>query len=301
MGMGARQICRMFPLTEVALVYALPQAMKWRPDPQQTASWSTVGGVMTIVGTGAVLTLALAPSAHISLLLIFACGAIAVLGAYLMVAPLLGWWPWADGLPRSSRFGLALIGTVALIVVAVKHGGHASLKHSLRTSASAGNVDAAGSQAPSSSSGATYLPGVSAYNGVRFSAEIPIGWYVHENEMEQSGEIESTWHDSVDENDLIVIDLKPAGNDSPREYAEPVHRKLLSEPGYDETYYGPGDLHGFDSWMWIFRVSEHESIDYFFTRCSTTFAVLGSATVSRFSTLRATFRATAQSVRARCH
>jgi hypothetical protein len=71
--------------------------MRWRPDPEDKAAWSTAGGVvMTTAAGGAIGWLAIAEptSSHEPLWPVFAFGVVAVMGLYGMLAPLLHWWPW---------------------------------------------------------------------------------------------------------------------------------------------------------------------------------------------------------------
>jgi hypothetical protein len=140
-----------------------------------------------------------------------------------------------------------------------------------------------------------------AYNGTHFTAEVPAGWRLQEAEVPKSEGVESTWRNPSNPSDALLIDASPATNRTLQQDAAPVQEQLLSDRGYDELYYGPGDLPGVGSWMWIWRISGRQRIDYFFHRCSTDFGVLGSTVVGRFIHLRAIFRLVAQSVRANCH
>jgi mono/diheme cytochrome c family protein len=113
--------------------------MKWHPDPEHTAAWSAVGGVVTITATSATLTLAREPAtAHVSSWLVYACGALALLGIYLMIAPLAHWWPWSSGVKparedgrsggggqRRARLagGLLVAASIAAALVALVAGG----------------------------------------------------------------------------------------------------------------------------------------------------------------------------------
>lgn len=140
-----------------------------------------------------------------------------------------------------------------------------------------------------------------SYRGARFSANVPAGWRIEENEASRSGSVESTWHDPANTRDSLLIDASPATDRTLQEDAAPVQQELLGEPGYQELYYGPGDLGGVESWMWVWRIGTYQRIDYFFDRCSTDFAALGSSSPGRFDHLRSMFRSVAQSVRAKCH
>jgi hypothetical protein len=68
----------------------------WHPDREDKAAWSTAGGVvMTAAAGGAIAWLAIAePStSHEPLWPVYAFAAVAVVGFYGMLAPLLQWWP----------------------------------------------------------------------------------------------------------------------------------------------------------------------------------------------------------------
>lgn len=69
--------------------------MRWRPDPEHSPAWSAAGGAVMVLTGGATVVLATQPStSHIPSPLVWGCAALAVIGAYGMVAPLMHWWPW---------------------------------------------------------------------------------------------------------------------------------------------------------------------------------------------------------------
>ncbi len=150
--------------------------------------------------------------------------------------------------------------------------------------------------------GATESSAISlvAYRGRRFTVGVPSGWRIVEDEVEKEGYVESKWRDPTNPSYTVLVNASRAPHLSLREDAAPVHEILLKESDYRELYYGEGDLHGTSSWMWVFRVSAYQRIDYFFEKCTNGFGVLGSAPPARFSRLRATFRAVAQSVQSTC-
>jgi hypothetical protein len=138
------------------------------------------------------------------------------------------------------------------------------------------------------------------YVAADYSAEIPAGWHQVEDEVLRPSETESRWHAPGSENDYLLIDSHPPTHLIPEEDAAPVHADLEKAPSYREIYYGPGDLTGITSWMWVFNVEGSERIDYFFETCRKTMAVLGSTEQGHFDQSRPIFRAVAQSVRAHC-
>lgn len=141
------------------------------------------------------------------------------------------------------------------------------------------------------------LPSLVSYHGARISAAIPAGWSTLENESHKTGYIESKWSNPANPNDTVLVDTSPATPDTLEQDAAPVHEALLAASGYQQLSYGPGNLTGVDSWMWVFRISGDQRVDYFFNRCASGYAVLGSTVPSRYNQLLATFRAVAQSVR----
>jgi hypothetical protein len=153
---------------------------------------------------------------------------------------------------------------------------------------------------PAGSSPAPAQPSFAAYHGQRITAEVPAGWAIVENEARKTGYVESKWQSAADADDTVLIDFSPATDLTLEEDAAPVHKDLQAAAGYQEIYYGVGDLTGSASWMWLFRISGDERVDYFFNRCTLGFGVLGSTRSSRFAGMRATFRAVAQSVQAGC-
>jgi hypothetical protein len=151
-----------------------------------------------------------------------------------------------------------------------------------------------------SSSPAQAQPSFVAYHGRGIAAEVPAGWAIIENEAHKTGYIESKWQSAADADDTVLIDFSPATDLTLEEDAAPVHKDLQAAAGYQEIYYGVGDLIGSASWMWLFRISGDERVDYFVNRCRLDFGVLGSTRSSRFAKMRATFRTVAQSVQAGC-
>lgn len=148
---------------------------------------------------------------------------------------------------------------------------------------------------PGSAKGGAALP-LMRYGGNAISAEIPAGWSTIENEAHKPGYVESKWRNPADPDDTILIDTSTATHDTLEQDAAPVHDDLLRASGYQEISYGPDDLAGLKSWMWVFRLSGDQRVDYFFNRCASGFAVLGSTVPSRFAQLAATFRLVAESV-----
>ncbi len=211
--------------------------------------------------------------------------------------------------------GALVVAAVVLILVLSSSPGGASVRAAAvvtvtRTSesaptnskASAAPRSAASSQANSVTPTQPLAPRLVPYDGARITAAIPAGWGIEEDEVQKPGYVESRWADSADSADYTLIDESPAkANLTLEQDASPVHQALQASSGYQQLFYGPGDLAGVQSWMWIFQISGDRRIDYFFNRCTGGFAVLGSTPINQFDQLRATFRAVAQSVQSTCH
>lgn len=78
--------------------------MRWHPDPDDRAAWSAVGGVVTATGAGGAVAwlLAVQPSSpDVPKWPVYAFAAVAVVGLYGMLAPLLCRWPWRE--PPKTR------------------------------------------------------------------------------------------------------------------------------------------------------------------------------------------------------
>jgi len=138
------------------------------------------------------------------------------------------------------------------------------------------------------------------YVAADYSAEVPAGWTQVETEARRASEAESRWQAPGENNEYLLIDTHTRTHLTPEQDAQPVHVDLEKSVGYQEIYYGPGDLGRVASWMWVFDTEGSERIDYFFETCRKTIAVLGSAEPNHFAQLRSTFRAVAQSVQAHC-
>jgi hypothetical protein len=194
-----------------------------------------------------------------------------------------------------SSSGASSVDTTAIPTVTAPSASAASSlpasseKNSASTPALAGNER--------SSTAPTGILGLVPYRGANITAEIPSGWRMLEDETQKPGYIESKWGNPANSSDTLLIDTSPATRDTLEQDAAPVHEALLSSSGYQQLSYGPGNLVGIESWMWTFRISGDQRVDYFFNRCASGYAVLGSTVPSRFSQLMATFQEVAQSVR----
>ncbi len=219
--------------------------------------------------------------------------------------------PWLAIAAAAIAFVLVTGAIVAAVLTSEDKGGgvHAAtvLTVTAPRAASSSGSSAAGSEAhhasaPRTAAGHVTVAqtgpmGLAPYRGAEISAEIPAGWTTVESEAHKTGYIESKWSNPADSNDTVLIDTSPATSETLEQDAAPVHNDLLRAGGYREIAYGPGDLAGIASWIWVFRISGDQRVDYFFNRCTSGYAVLGSTTPSRFERLRATFRAVARSVR----
>lgn len=249
---------------------------------------------MTIVGATVTPLLALAPaSSRVPSWSIYLCATIGTVGFYVMVAPLLRLWPWSEATRPHLLALSALVILIAVFIVVVHGGGaHTALGHS-STRPPKRKTLPPGSQRVA-------LKNAVAYRGKYFTVQIPSGWSIEEDEVDKSGEKESTWKNLAEPRDTLLIDFSPATDLSLEQDAASVHEMVLHEEGSRELYYGVGDLSNVKSWVWIFRRPQNERIDYFFNRCSTGFAVLGRTPSNRFTRMRPIFRAVAESVEANC-
>jgi hypothetical protein len=171
------------------------------------------------------------------------------------------------------------------------------------TSAAAGDRTPQGSSEPAhplTAGTSAGQAGFVAYRGQKIAARIPAGWKILEDEAQKEGYVESKWQSPTTAADTVLIDTSPATDLTLEQDAAPVHADLEKVDGYEEVSYGAGDLGGVESWMWIFRVSGDERIDYFFNSCGQGFGVLGSSESSHFAQMREIYRAVAQSTRAAC-
>ncbi len=217
--------------------------------------------------------------------------------------------PWLAIAAAAIAFVLVAGAIVAAVLTSMDKGvihGATILTVTAPRAASSSSLSAGGSEAHHASTlrtAAGHLAatqtgplGLVPYRGAEISAEIPAGWTTLESEAHKTGYIESKWSNPADSNDTVLIDTSPATSETLEQDAAPVHDDLLRASGYREITYGPGDLAGVASWIWVFRISGDQRVDYFFNRCASGYAVLGSTAPSRFERLRATFRAVAQSV-----
>ena len=215
-------------------------------------------------------------------------------------------WPIAI----TAVAGLALVaGVVVVLVIATGNAGsgvratvlptvtNPAASHDSNTGAGSeeGSGETPSSAAQDAGSGSTRA--LIAYHGAAISAEIPSGWRTVEDEAHKPGYVESKWQDRADPGDTLLIDTSPATPGSLEQDASPVHEALTKQSGYSELFYGSGDLGDVQSWKWVFQVEGDRRVDYFFNRCASGFAVLGSTPPARFVKFEATFKTVAESVR----
>ncbi len=100
------------------------------------------------------------------------------------------------------------------------------------------------------------------YDAASYSAELPRGWTMTENELQRPSESESRWSGDTGLSDYVLIDLHTPTHLAPEQDAEPVHKTLEESRSYHEISYEPGDLAGRNSWMWVFDDEGSERIDY---------------------------------------
>jgi len=224
---------------------------------------------------------------------------------HLQAAPSL-----ASGAKRSwpivaAAAGAFVVVTSAVVALILTSGAGSGVRAATPTvttpAAGAGASESEAERAPSSStpSGGTPTPtslGLSAYTRGSISAEIPAGWATVEDEAHKTGYIESKWRDPAIPGDTVLIDTSPSTPGTLEQDAAPVHEALAKQSGYQELFYGAGDLAEVQSWKWVFRIEGDQRVDYFFNRCASGYAVLGSTPPSHFARLEATFKAVAASV-----
>jgi hypothetical protein len=67
--------------------------MRWRLDPKQTAAWSAAGGAVMTVASGVAIASSFSPPLI----------AVAIVGFYVLLAPLLHLWPWRHEVIPTER------------------------------------------------------------------------------------------------------------------------------------------------------------------------------------------------------
>ena len=202
------------------------------------------------------------------------------------------WW--------NNKWVIALVGGTAAILAAAWIGGLLGGLFSAHGVAPP-NPSAAAAQRKAIPTNRSIKPTMVAYRGTNFTAQIPAKWNAEELEVHKSSYVSSSWYDPSNPTDKLLIDWSsPTAGRTLQQDAQPVYVEVSQDPGYEQLYYGPGNLSSVDSWMWEFRVNGHQDIDYFLQDCSMSFAVFGSADPVQFNQLRSAFRESAGSLRATC-
>ena len=116
-----------------------------------------------------------------------------------------------------------------------------------------GNVRYGGRREGTTPNGAIELV---PYDAASYSAELPRGWTMTENELQRPSESESRWSGDTGLSDYVLIDLHTPTHLAPEQDAEPVHKTLEESRSYHEISYEPGDLAGRNSWMWVSTMKE---------------------------------------------
>jgi hypothetical protein len=193
---------------------------------------------------------------------------------------------------------LAAVATVAavIVVLALADGGAGNGVRSASPAPSVISLPAP-TAPPSSEHERTKALATSVSQGALITAAVPRGWHALEREAHKPGYIESKWEDPYTPGVTVLVDTSPATADTLEQDAAPVHEALERLSDYSQLYYGPGDLTGLASWKWTFRDEGGQRVDYFFNRCASGYAALGSAPLTRFASFERVFRAFAESVR----
>ena len=142
-----------------------------------------------------------------------------------------------------------------------------------------------------------------AYETSAYALTVPDGWIRNRDEKQYDGYIESRWHLAGQPQVSFNVDYTLGFDGTPAEGARSV-RKLY--PGhvssYEELDWSSTVISGHNAWRWRFRVGDRdvESIDWFFSECSTGIAMLGAAPPDEFEDHLPTFKAAAESLTFPC-
>jgi hypothetical protein len=97
------------------------------------------------------------------------------------------------------------------------------------------------------------------------------------------------------------VDMSPAGSLTPAQMAAPQLKTHAHQPGYQLVSAGPGGLKTHpSSFQWVFTYRGDSYVDWFFSECSHSFAVLGVSPHADFVKYFPVFTDFVNSVQARC-
>jgi serine/threonine-protein kinase len=192
---------------------------------------------------------------------------------------------------RKGRRPLLLVGAAALGVVAV-----ALIGLTLLTGADGGGTGGGQefSDRPEPAASGPRLVG--SQTGV-FRVSVPAGW---QRSDEDRGRLQRTvWRDPDDATTSVLVDAIPGVRSTPEGRARSVSGGGTSQQGYRQIALGPVTLAGRPGFEWQYQAGGRHKVDYFVNDCDDGFAVLGTTTPARFSSLSDTFRRVAESLQSR--
>jgi hypothetical protein len=155
--------------------------------------------------------------------------------------------------------------------------------------------EAAVTKAPTSTA-----PDLESYQGSGYSAQVPKGWTRESDNAPHSGYVESKWRDPTDPRTSLTIDVAAAESTPPSTKADEVRAGVSGQPSYGETSSNSATVAGGRGYVWTFKLSGDQRVDYFANTCNTGVAVLGSTAAARFHELSSTFKKVADSVTVDC-
>jgi hypothetical protein len=139
------------------------------------------------------------------------------------------------------------------------------------------------------------LPSLRAYATRSYSLQVPSTWQTVSDDADQGAYRESKWQSPTGDGSLLV-DYTVGFSGTPQSGAAEVRSSTSRSSGYQEL----GWRSWAGGWRWDFIVGGQRKMDVFFTACGTGYALLGTASPSRFSTLEPLFEQAARSLEPQC-
>jgi len=163
-------------------------------------------------------------------------------------------------------------------------------------------VTASGSSAKRSHSLSAQPAPVSltGYSTAGYSAQVPAGWGIIEDEVDKGLYRDSVWRAPAPSKARLTIAYRPAVKVSADRVAQTLRGQAATDPTYSELAWGPIELNGRPATRWVYGRRGRARMSWTMNPCGTSVAVHGSARTSEILRWAPTFRAVAAAVTPGC-
>jgi hypothetical protein len=141
---------------------------------------------------------------------------------------------------------------------------------------------------------------LTGYSTAGYSAQVPAGWGIIEDEVDKGLYRDSVWRAPAPSKARLTIAYRPAVKVSADRVAQTLRGQAVTDPTYSELAWGPIELNGRPATRWVYGRRGRARMSWTMNPCGTSVAVHGSAKASEILRWAPTFRAVAAAVTPGC-